>query len=306
MNKMVAAYLRVSTDAQTEKFGLDVQKTKILEVSKKKGDKIDKWYIDGGYSGSKLDRPNIQSLIADVEKELITTVYTYKLDRMSRDTIDTLNLLYRVLPPHNVTLISVTEDIKIDTPMDKVMVTMNAAMNQYEREVIKMRMNAGMDERIKKGLWMGGGRIPTGYYYDRNDGILHVDNDKAENVKKAYAMYLDGYSCERIADILGFTSERIVSQILKHKTNIGLLEWKGKTYKGLHEPIIDDKTFYQVQELMKKRSSNSYQATTEHMLAGLCYCGRCGARMRYQKWGKYHKLVCYSQQSTKKYMIKDP
>ncbi len=303
MKKQNVAYLRVSTEAQTEKYGLDMQKQKILDYCDKKGVVIDKWYIDGGYSGSKLDRPEIQELLDDAEKGIIGTVYIYKLDRMSRDVIDTLNLLYRVLPKYDVKVVSMVEDIKTENPMDKVMITMNAAMNQYEREVIRMRMSAGMVERVKKGLWMGGGRVPFGYYYDRNDGILHPKEDEAELVRKAYKLYIEGYSCDKISRMLGFKGERIVIQILKRKSNIGMIEYKGETYKGLHEPIVDEKTFYQVQECMKKRSTNSH-ISNDNILTGLCWCGVCGARMRYQKWGKYHKLICYSQQNTKEYMRK--
>lgn len=306
MKKQNVAYLRVSTEAQTEKFGLDMQRHKITDYCEKNGIEIDKWYIDGGYSGSKLDRPKIQELLDDAESGMIGRVFIYKLDRMSRDVIDTLNLLYRFLPKYGIQVISMTEDIKTENPMDKVMVTMNAVMNQYEREVMCMRMRAGMVERVKKGLWMGGGKIPFGYHYDRNDGILHPDKEQAEIVRKAYNLYIDGYSCERISKMLGFKGERIVLQILKRKSNIGIIEYKGKEYKGLHEPIVDEHIFYQAQECMKKRHTNSH-INNENILSGLCYCGKCGARMRYQKWGKYHKLVCYSQyKSSKEYMIKDP
>lgn len=306
MRKRNVAYLRVSTEAQTEKYGLDMQKQKILEYCEKKGVVIDKWYIDGGYSGSRLDRPEIQKLLSDAEDGKIGKVFVYKLDRLSRDTVDTLNLLNKTLPRYGVQVVSMMEEIRTENPMDKVMVTMNAAMNQYEREIIRMRMSAGMLERVKKGFWMGGGRVPWGYYYDRNDGVLHPDKEQAEMVRSAYELYLEGYSCDKIAKIIGFKSERIVIQILKRKSNIGLIEYKGEQYQGRHEPIVDEKTFYEVQELMRKRSSNSY-VNNNNILSGLCYCGICGARMRYQKWGKYHKIVCYSQyKSGKEYMVRNP
>jgi site-specific DNA recombinase len=164
-----------------------------------------------------------------------------------------------------------------------------------------------MVERVKKGYWMGGGRVPYGYYYDRNDGILHPKEDEAENVRKAFQMYADGYSCDSISRILGFKGERIVIQILKRKSNIGLIEYKGEVYKGLHEPIVDEELFYRVQACIAKRHNNAYVSNT-NMLTGLCFCGVCGARMRYQKWkgygGKsYHRLVCYSTyKSGKDYM----
>lgn len=310
MKKQNVAYLRVSTEAQTEKYGLDMQKQKILEYCEKNGVKIDKWYVDGGYSGSKLDRPDMQALLDDSERGLIDTVYIYKLDRMSRDVIDTLNLLHRVLPKYGVKVVSMTEDLRFENPMDKVMIGVNAIMGQYEREVIYMRTRAGMKERVKKGLWPGGGMVPWGYYYDRNDGILHPDPEQAEMVREAYRMYIDGYSCENIAKILGFKGERVVAGILKRKSNIGMIEYKGEVYKGLHESIVDEKTFYEAQECMKKRHTNSHVAN-DHILTGLCWCGVCGARMRYMQWNggggnKYHKLVCYSQYAGKEYMKRDP
>ena len=303
--KMNVAYLRVSTEAQTEKYGLDVQKQKILDFCEKNGIVIDRWYIDGGYSGSKLDRPEIQKLLDDAESGGIQRVFIYKLDRMSRDVIDTLTLLYRLLPKYGVEIVSMTEDLRFDNPMDKVMIGVNAIMGQYEREIIYMRTRAGMVERVKKGLWMGGGRIPWGYRYDRNDGILHIVPEQAEMVRQAYKMYIEGYSCDSISKLLGFKGERIVTEILKRKSNMGLIEYKGEVYKGLHEPIIDKDTFYRAQECMEKRHTNAH-VSDNNILTGLCWCGVCGARMRYQKWGAYHKLVCYSQQTSKEYMKRDP
>lgn len=303
--RMNVAYLRVSTEAQTEKFGLDMQREKILDYCKRKGVEIGKWYIDGGYSGSNLQRPKIQELLSDAESGLIDRVYIYKLDRISRDVIDTFDLLYRVLPKYGVEIVSMTEDLKFENPMDKVMIGVNAIMGQYEREVICMRTKAGMKERIKKGYWMGGGRVPYGYYYDRNDGILHPKEDEAKTVRTVFKLFIDGYSCIKIQKILGFKTEKAVRNILCRKTYIGSIVYKGEEYKGNHQPIIDDYTFYMAQECIRKRTRNSY-INNDNVLTGLLRCGVCGARMRYQKWGSYHKLVCYSQQSDKEYMIHNP
>lgn len=305
MKKMNVGYLRVSTESQTEKYGLDLQKNKIIERAEKEGDKIDKWYIDGGYSGSTLDRPDIQRLLDDSKNGYIEKVYIYKLDRVSRDTIDTLVILYRTLPEYNVKIVSATEELSLDTPMDKMKIGIDALMGQYEREIISMRTKAGMLERVKSGLWMGGGRIPFGYYYDRNDGILHPKEDEAEKVRTMYRLYNDGYSCQKISDMLGMKGERIVIQILKRKSNIGYIEYKGNTYKGKHKAIVDEETFYKTQRFMEKRSNNSYIGN-KFMLSGLCFCGKCGARMRYKKWSSRHVLECYSRDSHKEYMVKDP
>lgn len=303
---MNVAYLRVSTEAQTEKYGLDMQKQKILDYCEQKGVVIDRWYIDGGYSGSKLERPEIQRLLDDAKDGDIKRVFIYKLDRMSRDVIDTLTLLYRVLPMYGVEVVSMTEDLRFENPMDKVTIGINAIIGQYEREMIMMRSKAGRKERARVGKWKGGGNVPFGYRYDRNDEMLHPVKEQVELVRQAYRLYISGYSCENIAKMLGFAGEPTVRSVLTKKTNIGLIEYKGEFFKGLHEPIIDEETFYRAQECMKKRHTNSH-INNDNMLTGLCWCGICGARMRYQKWGKYHKLCCYSQYKTsKEYLVRDP
>jgi site-specific DNA recombinase len=196
-----------------------------------------------------------------------------------------------------------TEDIRTDNPMDKVMLTMNAAMNQYEREVIRMRMSAGMVERIKKGYWRGGGNLPYGYSYDRNDGLLHIIPEEADNVREVYRLYISGMSARNIALRLGLNRDILVDNIVRHRVYIGQVQHKGIFYQGLHEPIISVETFEKAQECIKKRSNRAF-INNNNMLTGLCYCGICGARMRYQKWGNYHKLICYShyQKSAKEYM----
>lgn len=153
-----------------------------------------------------------------------------------------------------------TEELRTENPMDRMMLTMNAAMNQYEREVIRMRMSARDVRTRKKGYWMGGGRTPWGYYYDRNDGILHINEQQASVVRKVYDLYLNGFSCENISKILGFKGEPIVKGILKRKSNIGLIEYKGKVYKGRHEPIIDEKC---ILESPRRNEKKTYQCLFE-------------------------------------------
>lgn len=97
------------------------------------------------------------------------------------------------------------------------MLTMNAAMNQYEREITGLRMSSGMVERVKNGFWPGGGNVPVGYYYDRNDGILHIDNKKADMVRVHLDFILMVIRVSELLDILGFSCERIVVNILKRK-----------------------------------------------------------------------------------------
>lgn len=244
-------------------------------------------------------------MITDIQNQKISHVIVYKLDRLSRSQKDTLYLIEDVFNPNDVDFISMNESMDTSTPMGKLMLGILSAFAQLERENIRLRTRMGMLERVKNGYWMGGGRVPFGYDYDSQQGIL-IPNKDAEKVKQIYELYLKGYAPQPIANILGLKYDRLVIQILKRKSNYGVIEYNGQIYQGKHEPIISKEIYDLTMQEMQRRSEK-YTGQSSHLLTGLLYCGKCGAKMRYQKWGNSgNKLVCYSQQTSKKYLIKNP
>lgn len=302
-----ALYIRVSTDAQAEEgYSIDAQKEMLIAFCKTK--RIDSYelYIDGGFTGSNIERPEMQRLVEDVKKGLYNIVIVYKLDRLSRSQKDTLYLIEDVFNLHNVEFVSLNENLDTSTPMGRAMLGIMSAFAQLEREQIRERTRMGMLERVKTGLWMGGGRIPFGYDYSKEKGILVKNNDSA-TVVKIYDLYLQGYSMQSIANIVGLKYDRLVMQIILRKTNYGVIEYNGQIYPGQHEPLITKETYDKTIEMVNARAKRQ-TTQSNHLLTGLIVCGKCGAKIRYQKWNKNGdcKLVCYSQQKSKRYLIKDP
>lgn len=304
--KIAAIYIRVSTDFQAEEgYSIDAQKEQLSAYCISKGIKNYAFYIDGGWSGSNIDRPEMQKLIKDIKEDKISHVIVYKLDRLSRSQKDTLYLIEDVFNPHGVDFVSLNESMDTSTPMGRLMLGILSAFAQLERENIRLRTRMGMRERVKSGLWMGGGRIPFGYDYDKEKGIL-IPNKDAEKVRQVYKLYIEGKSPQDIANLLGLKYDKLAIQILTRKSNYGIIEYNGEEYQGKHEPIISKETYDIAMKCMLDRS-RVRSNTSEYLLTGLMYCGKCGAKMRYQKWGKHgSKIVCYSQQSSKPYLVKDP
>lgn len=305
---VLALYRRVSTDKQADEgYSLDVQIEKLQAYAKTLSNvKEIREYTDDGYSGSSLDRPAMQRMIEDIEAGIITHVIVVKLDRLSRSQKDTLHLIEDVMIPANVAFISIMESFNTDTPFGRAMVGILSVFAQLERENIFERTRGGMQKRVEKGYWPGGGRTPYGYDYDSSKGIL-VPNEEAEMVRHIYDRYLAGVGMQTIADELDLKYERVVYNIITRKSNAGYIVYNGEEYKGLHEPIISMETYTQAMQLLANRSAAKLVTKTDHLLTGFCYCGKCGAKMRYMKWGKAgYKLVCYSQQRSKQYLVRDP
>lgn len=312
MNKKITAlYVRVSTDAQAEEgYSLEAQKERLLARCKSDDIENTEIYEDGGWSGKNIERPSIQRLITDILDGKVERVMVYKLDRLSRSQKDVLYLLEDIFEPNHVSFVSLNENFDTSTPYGKAMVGILAAFAQFERENIQMRTSMGMRERIKEGKWRGGGTLPFGYNYDANADML-VPNEYADDVRKIYNLYLEGYSTTQLAKMFPVSGDRQITQILSRITYLGKISHNGEVYEGLHEPLIDEYTWNKVQKRLEERS-NKHISTSKHLLTGLMYCGKCGAKMRYQKWSKdkngniKYKIYCYSQDHSKTHLIKDP
>jgi len=303
--KKTAIYIRVSTDAQFEEgYSIDAQKEMLSAYCVSKQLPPAEYYIDGGYTGSNIDRPELQRLIADVKAGRVGCVLVYKLDRLSRSQKDTLYLIEDVFNPHNADFVSLNESMDTSTPLGRLMLGILSAFAQLERENIRERTRMGMRERVKSGLWPGGGRVPFGYDYDRETGVL-VPNRDAETVRKIYSLYLEGYSTAKIARMTGLKYEKLAQQILKRKSNAGYIQYNGEEYRGRHEPIVSLDTYQRAMTAMAQRS-RTRMTDSPYLLTGLLYCGQCGAKMRYQKWGSAGcKIVCYSQDKSKPHLVRD-
>ncbi len=300
-DKKAALYIRVSTDAQREEgYSIEAQEEMLIAYCISRGIANYEVYIDGGFSGSNINRPRLSELILDIEAGKISHVIVYKLDRLSRSQKDTLFLIEDVLNPNGVSFVSLNENMDTGTPIGRAMLGIMSAFAQLERETIKERTRMGMKERVKSGLWRGGGKTPFGYDYDSEKGIL-VPNEDAETVREMYRLYLDGHSMMSVAKRVGLKYERMAEQILRRKTNCGYLIYNGNEYKGKHEPIVSEETYNRAIRMMEERSRVRY--AEKNLLAGLIYCGVCGAKMRYQKWGKAgYKIYCYSQDKGKPHL----
>ena len=78
--RLRALYIRVSTEAQAEEgYSIQAQIERLEAYCKAMGWDDFELYIDGGFSGSNLNRPRMQELIADVEAGKIETVVVFNV-----------------------------------------------------------------------------------------------------------------------------------------------------------------------------------------------------------------------------------
>lgn len=303
LKRKKAIYVRVSTDAQVEGYSIDAQIELVTAYLKSKEWNDYVIYTDPGFSGKDLNRPKMQELIQDIKEGKIDCVLVFKLDRISRSQKDTLYLIEEVFNKYDCGFISIRENFDTTTPFGKAMIGILSVFAQLERETILERTRLGLKKRAEEGLWRGGGKVPFAYNYDKNKGRLIVNPEKKEIFDMMKSLRMQGYSYPQLEELTGI-DESMIQGILLNKTNLGLVPYKGETFKGKHEAIITEEEYEQLLEIEKNRRKNG--GAKHYLLSGKIYCAKCGAKYRYQKWGTRIICYCYSQQKSKPKLIKNP
>jgi len=263
-----------------------------------------KVYVDDGHTGSHMDRPALKELLRDVWEGKIKSVVVYRLDRLSRDMQDMLEIIRRIFMPSNTRLISQTENIDTSTHVGRLAINIMTSFAELEKDVLNERMEMGRVGRVKTGKWLG--KVPFGYDYNKATGTL-VPNDDAPKVKQIYAMYLQGHGVRHIARTFGFSEGTTIMRILESKACLGIARYKGIDYPGQHEAIIDEETYALAMEKLKQKSDTkrgSGATSTDYLLVGLVVCGKCGAKMRYMKRRNFVEIICHSQ-AGQSHLIRD-
>lgn len=146
----MVGYIRISTNEDKQKYGLDVQLGAIENYCKHNGLKLNKIYKDTR-SGKSLKRPGIQKLLS--EKDGFQVLVVFKLDRLSRSVLDLLKLIREDLSDKDVVFIE--EGIDQRTKEGRLLLNQLASFAEYERELIVSRIKDGLAEAKKKGVKLG-------------------------------------------------------------------------------------------------------------------------------------------------------
>lgn len=309
---ITALYLRVSTDTQAQEgYGLDVQYNALYRYCSAYDIANPVIFIDDGYTGVNDNRPAFQKMLSLMKKGKIRLIIAYSLDRIGRTQMLILKFLKEDCEKAKCDFYAVKDNVDSRSKTTYgILISILSIFAEFDHDAIVQKLTLGRKQRAIEGYWKGGGIPPYGYIYSKKANNLVVDTEKAKVVKKIFDMYTTGkYSPMQIAETLGLSSDVVVFGILKNRTYLGEITFKGEQYQGKHEPLIDPETFAKAQEVLNKRKTQ--RGDSHYLLSSLLFCGNCGAKMRYMKWGKGKnqrlKILCYSKYaSTNKKLIKDP
>jgi DNA invertase Pin-like site-specific DNA recombinase len=144
----VAIYARVSTPN-----GSQTPETQLRELRihcERRGWQLEGEYVDAGVSGAKEKRPQLDKLMADAHHRKFDIVLVWKLDRFGRSLRHLVNSLAE-FEALGIAFVSMTDSLDMTTPQGRLMFQVIAAMTEFERELIRERVKAGMRNAKAKG-----------------------------------------------------------------------------------------------------------------------------------------------------------
>ena len=247
--KFISVYARTSTSNQEDQKTVEAQLSEVYAYAKKHNYVIVKEYIDEGWSGDILARPQLDQLRHDARSKAWQAVLIYDPDRLGRQllyqqiVIDELkkveiDILFVTMPP-------------VTNASDKLMFGVRGLFAEYEKAKITERFRIGKVNRVKNNHVLTS-EAPFGYDYIINHGKrgnddyvaghFEINEREAKIVKSIFSMVYDDHLTLRGVvrelqkqGVKPRKSKREVwntstlSTLLRNETYIGTAHW-GASY----------------------------------------------------------------------------
>lgn len=315
--QMAAAYIRVSTEDQTE-FSPEAQLREIQRYAIANHMFLlpEHVYIDAGISGrSASKRPAFQAMIAAAKQPThpFSWILVHKFDRFARSREDSIvykSLLSRV----GVHVVSVTESFDDGgSGIGMLLESITEAYAEFYSVNLGREVKKGMTEKAMRG---GLQTSPAyGYRVVQNELVPNPPEDTF--VQQLFQRYVGGACIATLAKWMNAQGQRThrgnpfenrtISYILRNPVYIGKLRWNptGKSGRNFddpncivvqsaHPPLVTQSLFVQAQQrLARTKATWTYHkkpsSQRHHWLCGIVRCASCGATL---VWSAPHYFKC--------------
>jgi site-specific DNA recombinase len=246
-----AIYARVSTEKQEKQETVKSQLEALRDFAAQNKYSIYAEYIDDGYSGELLNRPNLDELRDAVKNNLFDVVLVHSPDRLSRIYAHQY-LIKEEFKKFGIRIVFLNMPDSKDTPDENLLIGIQSLIAEFEKAKILERTRRGKIHKAKNNSIVGS-IPPYGYRYvcgDKNkkiDGYYEVIESEAEVVKLIFGLFVkQKYSIRAIAKELtkrGIRPKRgknwrtsSLHKIIRNETYVGV------TYYNKHMSVETDNT----------------------------------------------------------------
>lgn len=151
--KVVALYARVSTTGQAAENQLLV----LRAFATARGWAVTE-FVDSGQSGTKEKRPALDAMLAAIRARKVDVVACVKLDRLARSVHHLVGMV-REFEALGVDLVVLDQAIDTTTPSGRLLFHVLASVAEFERDLIRDRVHAGLRRARAQGKRLGPPRV---------------------------------------------------------------------------------------------------------------------------------------------------
>lgn len=300
-------YARKSSESEDRQVqSIDDQMNRLKELAQDLSLEVVKTFTEAKSAKQPGNRPVFEDMLNRIEKGEADGILCWQINRLSRNPVDSgkINWLLQKGVIQSIQTID-----KQYLPEDNVlMFSVESGMaNQF---ILDLRKNTirGLEGKIERGWYPC--KAPQGYLNDVINKTIIKDPERFDLIRKMWDLVLTGnYQVSKILDIVnnnwGYLTAKTkrdggkpmshseIYRIYNDPFYYGYFLYKGKLYKGSHEPMITIDEFERVQGLLGKKHKVK-QKTRTFAFTGIIKCGYCGCLITAEEKHKYIK-------STKKY-----
>jgi len=296
--KNAVIYCRVSTEEQVKGESLDGQNRLCCQFAERNGFSVIRKFIEQGQSATTALRTELQKMMSFCfdKRNHVSAVICLKQDRFCRNVYDEQKL-EKALKAVGIKMLYVY-GINDESATAQLQRNINSSFAQFESQLNSERTKAGNTQAFLSGRWI---KALRGYSFETRPvgGQIKrviVPNGDAKHIIKAFEMMAKGvYNQRDVARELekdGFrVSPQSLNKILNNPVYCGLLPDshnvnEGVSVKGIHEPIIPEKIYNTVQDIMhgkKPTITPRLKNNPDFPLRGYILCPKCGRKLTASK-----------------------
>lgn len=288
-------YIRVSDDDQLKGYSPADQR-----------ERLDQYYLANNiqevavynedHSAKNFERPGWQKLSEYIKANwrTIDFIHVTNWSRFSRNTEQALFWI-RKLATYDIEVQAIEQPIDFKAPESRMILNVYLTIPEVENYRRSSNTRNGMRRALKEGRWPA--PAPFGYLNRREEisqrAIIIPDPKSAHLVSQAFRIFSEGiYSLQELRIIMnrkGLQLRKSQFQAMMRKSLYcgkiivpATKEEPETVVQGIHDPLIDEHTFNQVQDILngrRKKAAVFYTRRDELPLRGYLICGRCERKL---------------------------
>ena len=200
--RRVAAYCRVSTQAEEQNHSLAAQISYYTKLIEEDSDAVlVDIYADRGTSGTRTrNRTNFLRLMDDCRAGKVDAIITKSVSRFGRNTVDTL-VFTRELRALGIDVFFEKENLHTCSAEGELLLTLMAAVAESESVSMSDNIKWGKRKKYEKGI-IESLVVGTMLGFQQQDGEISIVEDEAAIVRMIYDWFLAGHGYEYITNQL--------------------------------------------------------------------------------------------------------